>query len=51
MQVVGDEDYGVSQSIQPGLNTGLRPFNTLGRNEPALINLHHALARGAGVAS
>jgi hypothetical protein len=47
VQVVGEEDYKVSQSIQPGLATGLRPFNTFGRNEPALIKIHEALARGA----
>lgn len=47
VQVVGEEDYKVSQSIQKGLETGLRPFNTFGRNEPALIKIHEALARGA----
>lgn len=47
VQVVGEEDYKVSQSIQQGLETGLRPFNILGRNEPALIKIHEALARGA----
>jgi phenylpropionate dioxygenase-like ring-hydroxylating dioxygenase large terminal subunit len=50
VQVVGEEDYKISQSIQKGLETGLRPFNTLGRNEPALIKIHEALARGAQVA-
>lgn len=50
VQVVGEEDYKVSQSIQKGLETGLRPFNTLGRNEPALIRIHEALARGASAA-
>jgi phenylpropionate dioxygenase-like ring-hydroxylating dioxygenase large terminal subunit len=50
VKVVGEEDYRVSQSIQPGLDTGLRPFNTLGRNEPALIKIHEALARGASIA-
>jgi phenylpropionate dioxygenase-like ring-hydroxylating dioxygenase large terminal subunit len=47
VQVVGEEDYKISQSIQKGLETGLRPFNTFGRNEPALIKIHEALARGA----
>lgn len=47
VQVVGDEDYKISQSIQKSLETGLRPFNTFGRNEPALIKIHEALARGA----
>jgi carnitine monooxygenase subunit len=49
VRVVGEEDYAISQSIQPALNTGLRPFNTFGRNEPALIKIHEALARGASV--
>lgn len=47
VQVVGEEDYKISQSIQKGLETGLRPYNTFGRNEPALIKIHEALARGA----
>lgn len=49
VQVVGDEDYRISQSIQKGLATGLRPFNTFGRNEPALMKIHEALAQGASV--
>jgi len=49
VQVVGEEDYAISQTIQQTLNTGLRPFNTFGRNEPALMKIHEALARGASI--
>ena len=51
VQVVENEDYAISQTIQQTLNTGLRPFNTFGRNEPALIGIHEALAGGARVES
>ena len=49
IQVVGEEDYRVSRTVQETLNTGLKPFSTFGRNEPALICLHEALARGASM--
>ncbi len=47
--VVADEDYWVSGNVQKSLNPNIKPFNTFGRNEPALINMHKAFLRGAGM--
>jgi phenylpropionate dioxygenase-like ring-hydroxylating dioxygenase large terminal subunit len=46
--IVTKEDYWVSAGVQRSLNGGLRSFNTFGRNEPALHNMHKAFARGVG---
>lgn len=46
--IVTKEDYWVSANVMKGLNGGLRSFNTFGRNEPALHNMHRAFARGVG---
>ena len=46
VQVVGDEDYRVSCTIQQTLNTGLKALSTLGRNEPALFYLHASPGSG-----
>jgi len=48
-EVVDKEDYWVSANVQRSLNAGLKPYNTFGRNEPALINMHRAFSRGAGI--
>lgn len=48
--IVTNEDYWVSANVMKSLNGGLRQFNTFGRNEPALHNMHRAFARGAGLA-
>jgi carnitine monooxygenase subunit len=47
--VVDKEDYWVSANVQKGLNANIKPFNTFGRNEPALINMHKAFLRGVGL--
>lgn len=49
--VVADEDYWVSGNVQKSLNANIRPFNTFGRNEPALINMHKAFQRGIGLSA
>ena len=46
--IVTKEDYWVSAGVMKSLNGGLRSFNTFGRNEPALHNMHRAFARGVG---
>ena len=46
--IVTKEDYWVCANVMKSLNGGLRSFNTFGRNEPALHNMHKAFARGAG---
>lgn len=46
--IVTKEDYWVSAGVMRSLNGGLRSFNTFGRNEPALHNMHRAFARGVG---
>jgi phenylpropionate dioxygenase-like ring-hydroxylating dioxygenase large terminal subunit len=46
--IVTKEDYWVSANVMKSLNGRLRSFNTFGRNEPALHNMHKAFARGAG---
>jgi phenylpropionate dioxygenase-like ring-hydroxylating dioxygenase large terminal subunit len=46
--IVTKEDYWVSANVMKSLNGGLRSFNTFGRNEPALHNMHRAFARGVG---
>ena len=46
--IVTNEDYWVSANVMKSLNSGLRSFNTFGRNEPALHNMHKAFARGVG---
>jgi len=51
IDVVAGEDYRVSAGIQKALASGLRPFNTFGRNEPALIHIHEALAQGSSVSA
>jgi phenylpropionate dioxygenase-like ring-hydroxylating dioxygenase large terminal subunit len=48
--IVTNEDYWVSANVMKSLNGGLRSFNTFGRNEPALHNMHRAFARGVGQA-
>lgn len=47
--VVDTEDYWVSANVQRNFNAGLREFTTFGANEPALINMHRAFRRGAGL--
>lgn len=47
--VVDKEDYWVSSNVMKSLAANMRPFNTFGRNEPALHNMHRAFLRGAGV--
>jgi phenylpropionate dioxygenase-like ring-hydroxylating dioxygenase large terminal subunit len=47
--VVDTEDYWVSANVQKNFNTGLREFTTFGANELALINMHRAFRRGAGL--
>lgn len=49
--VVDKEDYWVSANVQKSLTSNIRPFNTFGRNEPALINMHKAFLRGVGLAA
>ena len=46
--IVTKEDYWVSANVMKSLKGTQRPFNTFGRNEPALHNMHKAFARGAG---
>ncbi|HSW03760.1 aromatic ring-hydroxylating oxygenase subunit alpha [Aquabacterium sp.] len=46
--IVTKEDYWVSANVMKSLRGGLRSFNTFGRNEPALHNMHRAFARGVG---
>jgi len=46
--IVTNEDYWVSANVMKSLNGGIRSFNTFGRNEPALHNMHKAFARGVG---
>lgn len=48
-EVVDKEDYWVSARVQKTLNAKIKPFNTFGRNEPSLINMHKAFARGIGM--
>ncbi|HEX7646481.1 MAG TPA: hypothetical protein VF450_03620, partial [Noviherbaspirillum sp.] len=47
--VVDKEDYWVSANVQKALNANIKPFNTFGRNEPALINMHKTFLRGVGL--
>jgi phenylpropionate dioxygenase-like ring-hydroxylating dioxygenase large terminal subunit len=49
-EIVDKEDYWVSANVMKSLNGKLRSFNTFGRNEPALHNMHKAFARGVGQA-
>jgi len=46
--IVTKEDYWVGANVMKNLKAGLREFNTFGRNEPALHNMHRAFAQGVG---
>lgn len=47
--VVDQEDYRVSAAVQRNFNAGHVKYTTFGRNEPALIDMHRAFRRGAGL--
>jgi len=45
------DTHTTGSGIQKALASGLRPFNTFGCNEPALIHIHEALAQGSSVSA
>ena len=47
--VVDKEDYWVSGNVQKGLNANIKLFNTFGKNEPSLINMHKTFLRAVGM--